>query len=225
MKLAVYGTLKKGFHNHRVISDAIYQGSCWVDNFGLADEGYYPSAFKFPGRKIWVEVYDITGDMLAATDRLEGVRPDKEHCHYTREQVETHFGPAFMYARLENKLEESTTKWFPDGIWEGGRSRLQPWLGWKTETLLATQAMCRRLHAGHSGEDKLPVPYVPQTSPIGLRKKVWSPEKDDWEYVPAAEAVGRLTEKPTTPTRRELAQAMIKEGLEKGPKLPEEQVG
>lgn len=222
MKLAVYGSLKKGYSNHKVIRDTgTYLGSCWVEDYALADEGHFPSAFKFPGKKIWVEVYEVSPTTLAATDRLEGYHPERSTDNfYTREQVDTLFGPAFMYARLRSNLTAHSVYWFPDGVWDSWRTYRTAWLGWQPETNLV------KLEKEKKDRRHVPSP-VSQTG-SGAMAKVWNPKTAEYEYVPWSQ-VGKPDEepepkKPKEPTSREMAQAMIKEGLEKA-KLPEEKVG
>lgn len=75
MKVFVYGTLKKGYGNHRLLADKSLVG------VGATDIRYNMIAGGFPvimtaddGLPVKGEVYDITGDIpcLDSLDRLEG---------------------------------------------------------------------------------------------------------------------------------------------------------
>lgn len=70
--LFVYGTLKRGYHNHRLLADAIFEGEYEAHGFSLLDFGAFPGMIDGPG-SVHGEVYQITKEMLPALDRLEGV--------------------------------------------------------------------------------------------------------------------------------------------------------
>lgn len=225
MLLAVYGTLKAGFHNHGILgaSTTTYKGSCWIDNFALLDEGYYPAAFRFAGRKIWVEVYEIDADTLRKTDALEGA--SRTPCYYSRESVKTPHGDAYMYARLDRPLTE-LTEWFPDGIWYGTPSYRVKWQGWDTEIKLCgaeTKARQERQSQVHNGSAIL-LSDLP-SRPRGRLVKVYDASTDSFEYVPEAEAEGLPRERPPQPpTKMERAREMINEVIKDGDKMPEEKI-
>lgn len=237
MKLAVYGTLKRGYHNHdRYLKDSLYLGFCWVENYALADEGFYPFAFRFPNRKVLVEVYEVDVPTLDQTDRLEGVNSG----HYSRDQVTTHWGQAFMYTQTGRVLTTGTDKWFPDGIWQGQQSWKVAWAGWQTEIRLAAQDEARRQRLDRTAEKDEKV-YMPPPHRSGKTVKVWNNAADAWEYVPEEEAdslglprnrpgvaatIGDVIVKvePKPLTKMELARDWIKEAVEKNPDIPEEKV-
>lgn len=88
MHLAVYGSLKKGFHNHKYMDPRIFG---FVGSFITAGRYHmvsavgYPIVYKNPcTHNIEVEVYKLANgvDDLSQLDRLEG-HPD----HYRREPV------------------------------------------------------------------------------------------------------------------------------------------
>lgn len=136
--LAVYGTLKGGFHNHDILGDSQYVGSGWVRNFALVDEGRYPAAFRFPRRKVWVEVYQVTDKVLIKTDILEGV----DSGYYKRDRVQTdEYGEVFMYTQAGRVMEANSDRWFPDGIWSGPFTETTLWLGWKSEIRILDKAL------------------------------------------------------------------------------------
>ena len=88
-KLFVYGTLKRGFYNHRVYlakaearQTAVYRGTAMTqDNLTLQLRGprYIPALMKPLGEKsgsgcpVRGEVYDVSDKVLQAMDVLEGV--------------------------------------------------------------------------------------------------------------------------------------------------------
>lgn len=73
IKIAVYGTLRAGFGNHRLMEDSTLVGS------GLTKEKYtmYASGIPYvdkdePTSRIRVEVYDVKDEDLPSIDSLEG---------------------------------------------------------------------------------------------------------------------------------------------------------
>lgn len=71
--VAVYGSLRKGLHNHRVISEAEYISKGVVKGFGMYCLGLYPAILR-TGKKtdVVVEVYDVTSSIMDNLDSLEG---------------------------------------------------------------------------------------------------------------------------------------------------------
>lgn len=90
MLVAVYGTLKRGYGNHRLLSEATFIDTDVVMDFDLAfsgSVGSFPVAMRTDdGSKVVVEVFDIGDDdsILRRLDSLEGVP-----WMYTREEVVT----------------------------------------------------------------------------------------------------------------------------------------
>lgn len=89
----VYGTLKPGERNHRVIADAAHRGTAWtVAGFRLL-HGDIPAVDRGGQARIEGELVAVTGAQLARMDRLER-HPD----WYRREIVElADGGRAWLY--------------------------------------------------------------------------------------------------------------------------------
>ena len=77
INIAVYGTLRKGFGNHRVISEAEYIGTGWTkEKYKLTAAGI---PFVNPNEQVSnvkVEIYSVTPDHLPSVDALEGYNPN-----------------------------------------------------------------------------------------------------------------------------------------------------
>lgn len=70
----VYGSLKRGFPNHRVMGDANLEGGAFLfGNYGLMDLGAFPGAIKTrgPEQAIQGELYRLNEGDLGRLDRLE----------------------------------------------------------------------------------------------------------------------------------------------------------
>lgn len=71
--VAVYGTLRKGLHNHGIISTAMQVLTTAVKGFTMRSLGAFP-VVKRDGSDgtVVAEVYHVTDDELKAMDELEG---------------------------------------------------------------------------------------------------------------------------------------------------------
>lgn len=94
MNLFVYGTLKQGYGNNRLLAGAEFLGPCTISSsFYLVDLGPFPAALPSNEQhEIVGEVYKIDSNILRNTDRLEGYPG-----FYNRSLIETDFGPAWIY--------------------------------------------------------------------------------------------------------------------------------
>jgi len=93
MRLFVYGTLKRDFHNAYYLQDARFLGEFTTDSiYSMYNFGTYPAVSEFGQTSIKGEVYEISAIQLVSIDRLEWY-PD----FYQRVVIETSFGEAWMY--------------------------------------------------------------------------------------------------------------------------------
>lgn len=116
MKVFVYGTLKKGFHNHRCLEGAVYSGQgVLATPFRMFDTGGFPvilpATENKPGYFPTGEIYELPAGregelILARLDRLEG-----EGMMYHRRQFQTmdgevvsvYIGDTQCWRRLDNQ--------------------------------------------------------------------------------------------------------------------------
>jgi gamma-glutamylaminecyclotransferase len=122
----VYGTLKRGYGNNRLLSNATFLGEGETEGrFGL----YNGSGFPFVSKNASVfsnirgDVYAINDSELERLDRLEG-HPN----FYKREQAPVilqnaksfHRIYAWVYFNPNPRGEENPTgNWDPRGVWPG----------------------------------------------------------------------------------------------------------
>lgn len=95
----VYGTLKKGYHNNRVLREASFVGEDSTTDGWLLGCGGIP--YAFPSAVVPKEYHDllrpIRGEIYQVYDHhtaldldgLEGWAPDPKHAHYWRRVVKT----------------------------------------------------------------------------------------------------------------------------------------
>ncbi len=70
----VYGSLRKGLHNHHLLENAVFYGQREVTNFEMFSLGAYPfcKPTEDENEKILCELYYVNKIELARLDRLEG---------------------------------------------------------------------------------------------------------------------------------------------------------
>jgi gamma-glutamylcyclotransferase (GGCT)/AIG2-like uncharacterized protein YtfP len=99
VKVAVYGTLRKHFGNHRLLAESDFLGSEWIDKgFKMVSLGGFPGLVEDEeGQKVLIEVYEINQDTLISCNMLEGYRGEGQSNFYDRKTIETSHGEAFIY--------------------------------------------------------------------------------------------------------------------------------
>lgn len=71
MIVFVYGSLKQGFHNHRLMEGATYVGEAQVAGAKMFSLGSFPAVVHGTG-VVYGEVWEVSGAQAQALDRLEG---------------------------------------------------------------------------------------------------------------------------------------------------------
>ena len=105
----VYGTLRRGESNHRLLRESAYLGQWWSPpNFYLIDLGEYPGIISGQ-QSVLGEIYVADGPTMAKLDALEDVPHE-----YTREMMLTPWGEAFYY---HYRMECSGLAAIPSGDW------------------------------------------------------------------------------------------------------------
>jgi gamma-glutamylcyclotransferase (GGCT)/AIG2-like uncharacterized protein YtfP len=111
--VAVYGSLRKGFHNHYLLEGSKYIGSCITSpDYKMYSLGSFPAVVAGDS-PILIELYEVSSETLTALDRLEGVPT-----FYDKDVIETPYGTADIYIYqkpLEYLREEELVE---TGVWE-----------------------------------------------------------------------------------------------------------
>lgn len=96
-KVAVYGSLRKGLHNHSVLGDSKQLGEDELEGFSMYSLGCYPYVRPDGSDKtIKVEIYEVNDATSDRLDILEGYREGGDS-YYDRKEVETSLGTAWIY--------------------------------------------------------------------------------------------------------------------------------
>ncbi|MCD6492347.1 MAG: gamma-glutamylcyclotransferase [Archaeoglobaceae archaeon] len=88
MKIAVYGTLRKGKPLHDYLKDSKFLGEDWIEGYDLYVE-VLPYAIKGEGR-LKVEVYEVSRETFEKINSME------VNAAYNPVEVDTRFGTAVL---------------------------------------------------------------------------------------------------------------------------------
>ncbi|MGM0522062.1 MAG: gamma-glutamylcyclotransferase family protein [Pseudomonadota bacterium] len=97
-RVAVYGTLKRGYRNHSWLEGATLLGQDYLRTITLYDLGHCPGAKQEPSNGAVIEVYAINPEQLALLDQLEDyVAHAPRTGIYDRAIFSTQYGDAWCY--------------------------------------------------------------------------------------------------------------------------------
>jgi len=123
-KVAVYGTLRKGHGNHRLLESSEFLGEEKLPGHGMVSLGGFPAVYTSENDKksVVVEVFKVDGESTKKRlDMLEGYPS-----FYDRKLVKTSHGDAWMYV-IESYNEKSERQ-VEGGDWnEHEKSRVSSW--------------------------------------------------------------------------------------------------
>lgn len=111
--VGVYGSLREGLGNHRLLQEAEFVG---VDNlpsaYGMVSLGGFPGVFKGGATAIVLELYLVDANELIRLDQLEG-----NGSFYTREEVVTLSGASpWVYLLPKERYKDQEP--VPSGDWK-----------------------------------------------------------------------------------------------------------
>lgn len=121
-KILVYGSLKKGYGNHRLLERATFLGQATtVPSFTLLDLGHFPGIVRSGSTPVMGELYEVDAETLARLDRLEG-HPG----FYRREAIDVVLEDGSLatvegYVLPLSWLHEGRVTQIPSGSWPAGR--------------------------------------------------------------------------------------------------------
>lgn len=110
-KVAVYGSLKKGYGNHYLLTESKLLGKDYLSGWTMISLGSFPGIYRGPD-EIHVEIYEVTDEELASLDRLEGTPT-----FYRRAPVVTAYGEAWIYYLSKSKYSQLGYSKVEGGLW------------------------------------------------------------------------------------------------------------
>jgi gamma-glutamylcyclotransferase (GGCT)/AIG2-like uncharacterized protein YtfP len=110
-KVFVYGTLKRGWGNHRLLTGARYLGDARIRGT-MHHLGGFPAIHLESDDVVHGELYEVTSETLARLDRLEGIPT-----FYQRTRVRMSSGStAWVYVMPPDRL--TSREVIASGRWE-----------------------------------------------------------------------------------------------------------
>ena len=114
--VAVYGSLRKGLGNHRLLENAKYLGDFETEPiFSLYSLGSFPGLKKEGTTSVTMEVYEVTPIEANRIDQLEGYVPGRESTFYDKIPIETPYGEASVYIYVDRIPD---ARLVPSGDWK-----------------------------------------------------------------------------------------------------------
>lgn len=109
MLVGVYGTLKKGYSNHRLLENYKFKGTELIEGrYKLYDLGPFPG-IKPGNGNLFIEIYEVDDQAgLNSLDELEGYP-----YLYSKNYVDTSFGKVLLYVYNE----QINGKLIKNGFW------------------------------------------------------------------------------------------------------------
>jgi len=117
VRFAVYGTLRKGNGNHRLLQDAEYLGTIKTEPiYTMVSLGGFPAVKENGNTSIVCEIYETDDeDIIKSVFRLEGCTGVKGHPNnwYDFVELDTNWGKANMFTMntCNSKVEIENGDW------------------------------------------------------------------------------------------------------------------
>lgn len=120
--VAVYGSLRKGLGNHRLLQNSKYLGEFKTEPvFSLYSLGSYPGLKENGTTSVVMEVYEVNKETAIRVDNLEDYTPGEKAYFYDKIPIETPWGIASVYTYVNPISEDRLVK---SGDWKEFRSQL-----------------------------------------------------------------------------------------------------
>lgn len=116
--IAVYGSLRKGLGNHRIIESDTTEYLGEFDSepiYSMYTLGGFPGLHENGNTSIKLEVYSVDDEVAQSVDWLEGYSPDRPATFYDKKSIETPWGAGSIYIYMGNPGEEQLVE---SGDWK-----------------------------------------------------------------------------------------------------------
>lgn len=111
--VVVYGSLKKGFHNHRLLEGSKLLNDKVFFSGTMASLGGFPCVSKQGNTKIVGEMYEVDDLTFGNLDALEG-----HPAFYERERIHTSEGEAWVYFIEDQSYYADPSRIVKSGDWQ-----------------------------------------------------------------------------------------------------------
>jgi gamma-glutamylcyclotransferase (GGCT)/AIG2-like uncharacterized protein YtfP len=120
--VAVYGSLRKGLSNHRLLENAEYLGEFKTEPvFSLYSLGGFPGLKENGNTSVTMEVYSVTEQEARRVDSLEGYTPGEPAYFYDKIPIDTPYGEANVYTYVSHITEDRLIE---SGDWKEYRKEM-----------------------------------------------------------------------------------------------------
>lgn len=116
----VYGTLKEGHYNHRVLEGAEKIADHTTDpEFTMLHLGGFPGIYRGGNTPIKGEIYRVESDSTERRlDMLEGYTPGGSHNLYNKDVIDFDGEEAYIYVINTDRMDTKQYKTIEDGEWK-----------------------------------------------------------------------------------------------------------
>ena len=117
--VAVYGSLRKGLHNHKVLGGSELVGTFVSEpKYTMISLGGFPGLYQKGNTSVTFEVYKVNNAILSSVNGLEGYDPNGvNNTFYDRKIISTPFGDAFTYTYVR-ELDRESDNIVQSGNWK-----------------------------------------------------------------------------------------------------------
>jgi gamma-glutamylcyclotransferase (GGCT)/AIG2-like uncharacterized protein YtfP len=117
--VGVYGSLREGLSNHRVLSNSKLIGTFQtLPEYTMYDLGSYPGVKPEGNTSLFIEVYNVSENTLDKLDTLEGYHSyESPNNYYDRRRIDSPYGEMYIYY-YNNKYGTNKIKTVASGDWK-----------------------------------------------------------------------------------------------------------
>lgn len=126
--VSVYGSLRKGMGNHRLLENSTFVGTFRTDPvYSLYSLGGFPGLKENGNTSVVMEVYEVDDDTNERLDSLEGYSEDGNNTFYDKVTIQTPWGESGLYIYVPNVSRDRLVE---SGDWKEYKEQYKPesWL-------------------------------------------------------------------------------------------------
>ncbi|TWO33374.1 gamma-glutamylcyclotransferase [Seonamhaeicola sediminis] len=115
----VYGTLKKGYCNHKLLRDSKkVRDYTTKPEYSMINLHSFPGVVKNGNTAIHGEIYEVIDEMIEKSlDKLEGYNPNNKENFFNKECINLEGKRVFIYILNTSKVATEEYQIIPSGKW------------------------------------------------------------------------------------------------------------